>query len=165
MRHPSDPERLLGEILAEAEPGGFRAALLDQTLHLARQRRWQRRFRRSTAILSGVALGILLAWRLGSAEREFAGHRAPSDATVRTAALPAVAIVRTQRLDRDGIVASTAGVEVVRTTAASSRFQAIGDEELLALANPRAAMLVRRGPHSTELIFTPPNGREDSPLD
>lgn len=164
MKPATDRERLLAELLADAEPSGFREALLHETLHLAGRRRRLRTVRQSTGAVAAVALGAVLAWRLGSPVKEIAAHRAPAYATVQTESLPARAIVHTQRFEPGYIVASTASVDVIHTTAASGRFQTIGDDELLALANPRPAALVRRGPHSAELIFTDADDQEDFPL-
>ena len=151
------------EILAEAEPAGFRDALLDKTLHLVRRRRRLKRFRQSAVTLAAVAVGAFLASRMKSSDQEAVASHTPAYATVRTASLPALAVVHTQRLDQYWVVASTMGAEVVRTTVISGRFRTIGDEELLALASPRTAALVRMGPTSEKLIFTNPSEPADYP--
>lgn len=164
MKTATDRERLLAETLADAEPPGFREALLHETLQLAGRRRWRRRVRQSTVALAVVALAAALAWRMNPPVRETVVHRAPAYVTVETEALPAQAIIHTQQFEPGYIVASTAGVEVIHTTATSGRFRSIGDDELLAFANPRPVALVRRGPHSTELIFAAPEVPGELPV-
>ena len=62
-------------------------------------------------------------------------------------------IVTTQPVRPGQLVASFAGANIVRTTLTSGRYREIGDDELLALASPRPAALVRHGPHEAELIL------------
>ncbi len=163
MNRTTDQRRLLAEVLAEAEPAGFRDALLGETLRLAGSRRRGRRFRKGTATL--VVLGLLgtLVWQFMLPGHGILTLVAPSYANVRTEPLPLAAIVRTQPFAADRIVVSIASVDVVHTTPNSGRFRKINDDELLALV-ARPATLVRVGPQSAKLIFLNPEDQKDFPL-
>ena len=164
MKHASDRERLLAEVLAEAEPTGFREALLGETLRLVGRRRRVRHLQRTGAAL--VVLGLLgtFAWRSVRPGHAVVARPMASFTDVRTAPLPAAAIVRTQPLAGDLIVRSVASVAVVHTTPNSGHFRNINDEELLALVAPRPAALVRVGPHEEKLIFVNPGDQKDFPV-
>jgi hypothetical protein len=43
-------------------------------------------------------------------------------------------------------------VHLVQTSQGDGQFREIGDDELLALAEPKPAALVRLGPHTAELV-------------
>ena len=163
MSHATDQRHLLADVLAEAEPTGFRAALLGETLRLAGSRRRARRLRQTTATLA--VLGVLgtLAWRFLLPGRGVFTSTATSCAMVRTEPLPPGAIVRTQPFAADRIVVSVASVDVIHTTPNSGRFRKIDDDELLALV-ARPAALVRVGPNSAQLIFLNPEDQKDFPL-
>jgi hypothetical protein len=63
MNRQNDNERLLADVLAEADVVGFRAALFDETLRLARRRRRFRQARRAIPVVT-VFVGLaLLMWR------------------------------------------------------------------------------------------------------
>jgi hypothetical protein len=155
---------LLADVLAEAEPTGFREALLGETLRLAGSRRRTRRYRRASAAL--VVLGLLgtLAWQFLLPGHGRITPNAASYANVRTEPLPPGAIVRTQPFALDRIVMSVASVDVIHTTPNSGRFRKIDDDELLALVAPRPAALVRVGPNSAKLIFVNPEDQKVFPL-
>jgi hypothetical protein len=163
MSRAIDQRHLLADVLAEAEPTGFRATLLGETLRLAARRRRVRRFGQVSA-----ALAVL--WMLGTLVWQFIlpGHgilppTAVSYANIRTEALPPDAIVRTQPFAADRIVVSVASADIVHTTPSSGKFHKIDDDELLALV-ARPAALVRVGPHSAKLIFLSPEDQKDFPL-
>jgi len=162
MSHAIDQRRLLADVLAEAEPTGFREALLGETLRLAGRRRRARRLRQTTAAL--VVLGVLgtLAWRFLLPGHGVFTPTATSCAVVRTEPLPPGAIVRTQPFAVDCIVVSVASVDVIHTTPNSGRFRKIDDDELLALV-ARPAALVRVGPNSAKLIFLNPDDQKGFP--
>jgi hypothetical protein len=152
--HPElDP--LLNDVVAESSPADFRAALLADTLRQARRRRGWRAARQATGIL-----GVLLvaAW--------FAGHNWPEKvSTVRPRApVPAESyrLVETRLLPPAAIVATAdfAGIQAISTEATVAQIPTSGDglrfvndQQLLALAGPGAAILVRIGPDSEELVF------------
>ena len=164
MSRATDQRRLLADVLAEAEPTGFREALLGETLRLAGSRRRTRRLRQTTAAL--VILGLLgtLVWQFMLPGHGRFTPTAASYANVRTESLPPGAIVRTQPFAPDRIVMSVASVDVVRTTPSSGGFRRLNDDELLALVAPRPAALVRVGPNSSKLIFLNPEDQKDLPL-
>jgi hypothetical protein len=163
MSHATDQRRLLADVLAEAEPTGFRAALLGETLRLAGSRRRVRRFRQTTAALAVLGLLGTLAWQLLLPGRGFFTPTATSCAVVRTEPLPPEAIVGTQPFVADRIVVSVASVNVIHTTPNSGGFRRLNDDELLALV-ARPAALVRVGSNSAKLIFLNPEDQKDFPL-
>jgi hypothetical protein len=145
-------DSLLSDVLGEAGPAGRREALLSQTLRLAKRRRILRKARR---VGSAIALLVALAfvcWRL-----------APQSATrpyvlVRTQPMPSAALVETRPLPPASLVSSASTIAIVSTRLEPRGFQQIDDAQLLALAAPRPALLVRLGPQSAELIFAPTAG-------
>lgn len=155
---------MLAEVMAEAEPAGFRERLLGETLRLAGRRRRMRQFRRFAGALTVMVVIALLAWRLGPSGHGTVALAAATYVTVQTESLPAQAIIRTQPLDPSQLTTSVASIDLVRTTANSGQFQTIGDDELLALAAPRPAALVRTGPHAAKLVFANAGEREYVPL-
>ena len=163
MSRSTDQRRLLADVLAEAEPTGFRAALLGETLRLAGRRRWARRSRQATAALAVLGLLGALVWQFMLPGHGAFTPTATSYAMVRTEPLAPGAIVRTQPFAVDCIVVSVASVDVVRTTPNSGPFRKIDDDELLALV-ARPAALVRVGPNSAKLIFLNPEDQKDFPL-
>jgi hypothetical protein len=82
---------------------------------------------------------------------------------VRSRPFPAERIVTTQPVPAGQLAAPFAAANLVRTTASSGRYREIGDDELLALAAPRPAALVRLGPHVAELVFIESVDEEPSP--
>jgi hypothetical protein len=163
MSHAIDQRRLLADVLAEAEPTGFRAALLGETLRLAGSRRRARRLRQATTALAVVGLFGALVWRFLLQGQGVLTPTSASCVIVRTEPLPPGAIVRTQPFAADRVVMSVASVDVIRTTLNSGRFRKIDDDELLALV-ARPAALVRVGPNSANLIFLNPEDQKDFPL-
>jgi len=155
MNRPPDSASLLGDILAESEPPDFRAALLGETLRLARRRRLGRRVQRATAVASVMAaLAFLLLQAPAPSPLALPAPPAPAPyALVRSEALPANTLVRTSPLGADRFVASFASVSTVHTPTTDRGFRLIDDDELLALAAPRSAALIRVGPSTQELIF------------
>jgi len=163
MSRATDQQRLLADVLAEAEPTGFRAALLGETLRLAARRRQSRRLQRATAALAILCLVGTLVWRFLLPGQGILAPKSASCVIVRTELLPPAAIVRTQPFAADRIVVSIASVDVIHTTLISGRFRKIDDDELLALV-ARPAALVRVGPNSAKLIFLNPEDQDGFPL-
>ena len=155
---------MLADVMAEAEPTGFRERLLGETLRLAGRRRRMRQFRRLAGALTVLVVVALLAWRLGPPAGGTVGLAAATYVTVQTESLPTRAIIRTQPLDPSRLTASVASIDLVHTTANSGQVQTIGDDELLALAAPRPAALVRTGPHAAKLVFANTDEQEYVPL-
>ncbi|MEO6568119.1 MAG: hypothetical protein ABIO94_05095 [Opitutaceae bacterium] len=158
-QHPEE-ENLLDDVLAEAAPADFRAALLADTLRLASHRRRSRQIRRGVGAATALALGIFLSWR---------GLSPPSASielyeSVRTHPLAESALVRTHSFDGEVHTGSQPTVATIRTAAEREGFRFVDDDELLALAWPRPAALVRIGPEMQTLIFLPQAELEGGPL-
>mgnify|MGYP001555638803 CR=1 FL=1 len=149
MNARSDRERLLADVLAEAAPPDFRAALLGETLRLARTRRHTRRAWRASAVLAVVATLGFFARRASPSLTPRASHE-----VVVTRPLAASAQIRTQSFESAGIITSFSSVVMVQTRLDDGAVRRISDQELLALAAPRPAALIRVGPQTQKLIFT-----------
>lgn len=159
MNRDPDNEQLLRDILAESAPADFRAAMLGETLRLARGRRRSRQWTRA-GILALTVLVAVLFWKLSSRPPKIAQQSAPravprSYTLIPTMPLPATAIITTQSSPPQPFAISEP-VHVIETTAGN--FQFINDNELLAMLNPGAAILVRTGPQSQELVFANSEG-------
>lgn len=155
---PDPRDDLLADVLAETEPPDFRAALLGETLRLARRRRRVRQARRIVAAAALITLGSVLFWpRATSLQTTEIARQPPSPAgpytLIATQPLAEAALVRTRPLPSSRIVTSVATVTTVTTQRDAPLVHAIGDSELLALA-PQPAALIRVGPGAQELIFT-----------
>ena len=157
-----DSERLLNDVLAEESSAGFREALLGETLRLARRRRRWRQTRQTGGALALVAVVAALAWQTMPPRTSTPARPVQSYQLVRSRPFSAELIVTTQPLPAGQLAASFAAANLVRTTASSGRYREIGDDELLALAAPRAAALVRHGLHEAELVFIEPVDEEPS---
>jgi hypothetical protein len=145
-------ERLLSDVLGEGISTHFREGFLNQTLRLARRRRRFREGRRvASALAVLLALGLLVWHRLTSNLRP-TGFPAKPYAIVRTQPLPPAAWVATRPFSPANVVVSAKTGNVVVTAKTGVPVREINDDELLALV-PKPAALVRRGPHSAELVF------------
>jgi len=164
MTHPTDNDPLLAEVLAEATPSDFREALLGEMLLLAQHRRRTRHIQRTAAGLAALALLVALVWWNLPRRSTVVIPQVARFEIVRTQSLPAAALVTTQPLPSDQIIASVGGVEMVTTATAGEKIHVINDDELLALVAPRPAALVRLGPHSAELVFVNPNDQDGFPV-
>jgi hypothetical protein len=151
MNNASERDQLLGDVLSEGGSGEFREAMLAETLRLARRRRVYRRARSISAVLALLAVGAFFGRREWPAESRFVPQAPENFVLVRTQPLAAEAVIRTRPLDQAQCIASFSGAPTVGT--ARSAFHVIGDRELLALASPRPAILIRSGPSSEELEF------------
>lgn len=157
MNDPSEREELLADVLGESQPPDFRAAVLDETLRLARRRRKFRSARRvgatGTALIAIVGLGSFV-WKISSSDPvpalppRFADYE-----LIRTQPLPAQSVVHTQPLATTQMVASAATIETIHTSSAGDALRIIDDRQLLALVAPRPAALIRVGPQTERLIF------------
>jgi hypothetical protein len=169
MNCESDNESLLADVLAENTPADFRETLLVETLRLARRRRRFRQARRASVLL--VALGMLavLIWQnvpQHSATVPLSAKAGgQSYQLIRSEPLPVSALVATRPPAAGQLIASVETAGVVETMAGSDNFRVINDDELLALASPRPAALVRLGPHSERLIFVNPADEKGFPVD
>ncbi len=155
-----DSQRLLSEILAEAdEAGERRQALLDRTLRHVRYRRTVRRVRRVGPILLLLLLSVVLVWRAHLPQVTAPGNHPTSYFLVRTAPLPTSAVVETRPLTPSGLVSSAPSLKLatIFTRPDEHGYREIDDATLLALAGTNAVVLVRLGPHSAELVFASEN--------
>lgn len=154
----TDQEQLLNDVLADDSEAGLNAVALNQLLHLARRRRRLRQVRRvSGALAVVVAVAFALVFQFADRKpRTELVHKPivpPSCEIVTSFALTPEQLVRSRPLSSEQMIHSTGIVAVVRTTAT---VPAVNDEELLELAKPNIAVLVRRGPHEAELVLVEP---------
>ena len=153
-------ECLLGDVLSEGTAAGFREGLLNQTLRLARRRRCFRQARRATSVLALLAgVGMLVCYRFPSKPAPEAPSTWPC-AMIHTQPLPPAAWVVTRPLAPENLVISASVSRILVATKGGERVREINDDELLALVTKPAA-LVRRGPHSAELVFVSSADREE----
>jgi hypothetical protein len=161
MNHGAENKDLLDDVLAESVPEDFRAALLGETLLLARRRRYVRRVRRAAGAMAVVFMFAALAWWLARPLSKPATTIASpailnqSYSLIYTVPLPASALVGTQPMNASTLIVSERFAGIVQTKFGSG-YRLINDDELLALAAPRHAALVRIGPGAQELIFLSP---------
>jgi len=167
MNNRTDQDNLLAEVLAEASPPDFRAALLAETLRLARRRRLFRQARPAAGVLVLMGLLAVLVAQLFPKPPVISLPLAKkivrqSYELVRTQTLPANALVRTRSFSATRITASVPGIIEVATVSGS--FRLINDDQLLALLADKPAVLIRTGPHSEELVFANPEDQRGFPL-
>ncbi len=167
MNRAPDQERLLADVLAEGAPPDFRAALLGETLQLARRRRQFRRAQQVGAVAAVVSALGFFAWRSAPSPAAYPALPATRPAIaanyelVRTHALPAAQQIATRTFAAEHIVASFASIATVRTPAEDGIVRLIDDNELLALA-PQPAALVRVGPNDQELVIVDQTDQDNS---
>lgn len=163
MNHRTDQENLLAEVLAEASPADFRAALLAETLRLARRRRQFRQARRVAGVLALAGLLSVLVVQQFIKPPVVSPRLAKkitrqSYQLVHTRSLSATALVSTRSFSPTGFAAPVFKTREVAT--ASGGFRLINDDELLALLADKPAILVRTGPNSEELVFANPEDQK-----
>jgi hypothetical protein len=159
MNHRVDKE-LLADVLAEASPSDFRAALLGTTLRMARTRRRLRQARRVILLLAIIAAAAVFVARRSPPPGVAAQPAAVSPPTdsipgsfcqvVFTRPLPAAAIVTTQAFSNVVTDGQFSPVAQVSTTPGGCG--EIDDRQLLALVAGQPAALIRTGPHSEVLV-------------
>jgi hypothetical protein len=160
MDRKTDNELLLADVLGgDAE---YRDALLGETLRLARRRRQTRQTRRAALIAAMIGMAALLMWRSSLNHPNASRPAVAAYELVHTQPLPASSIVASRPLPADRLIASVSTVQVVPTAANAGEFREINDDELMALAAPRPAALVRTGPHSARLIFVDQQDQEST---
>lgn len=163
MNNRADQEDLLAKVFAEASPPDFRAALLGETLRLARGRRRWRHARRAGGVLAVVVLAALFALqnqpeKISMTQSVARTSIARNYQLVETQPLPASARIATENFLAVKIVSSAATVAQVAT--AVGGFRLINDGQLLALIGSKPAILIRTGPNSEELVFANPQDRK-----
>jgi hypothetical protein len=156
MNRQAEQQLLLDDVLGESAPPDFRAALLAGTLRQARRRRRWRRARQSAGACGVLLLAVWLVWR--HQPSEISANRPPvrpgpasAYQLVATQPLPAGAVVKTKT--DAAIITVSSDATVTQIASSSAGFRYIGDAELLALAGPGQAVLIRTGPDSEELVF------------
>lgn len=169
MNREADNNELLADVLAEAAHPDFREALLGETLRLVRRRRRFRQTPRVMAVFVGLGLiAIVVHQNLPKRQPVLppaAKTVKKSYSLARTQSMPAGAIVDTRPFATRKVIPPATTVEVVQTAATGRGVRIINDDELLALAAPRPAMLLRLGPHLEKLIFVNPADEKGFPLD
>jgi hypothetical protein len=151
-----DQKQLLDDVLAESSPPDFRTALLGEVLRQARRRRRWRQSRSAMGVL--VAL-FLTTWLVRHNRVEKLTAISPprtipvaaSYQLVATQPFRVGAVVVTANSVRVGTISFSATVVQIATS--STGFRYLDDAQLLELAGPGAAILIRTGPHSEELVF------------
>lgn len=163
MNHRTEKQQLLDEVLAEASPPDFRAALLGETLRLARRRRQWRHTRQTGGVLAVGVLAALFAWqnwpdKISSSQPPAKIPAAKSYQLVETRTLPPGAVIATGNFSAVKMISSEPAVAQIATTGGG--FRLINDEQLFALVGPRPAILIRTGPDSELLVFANPEDQK-----
>lgn len=163
MSHRPDNERLLSDVLAESSPPDFRAALLAETLCLARRQRRFRQGRRIAGVLAALGLAVIFLVQQFSPTPTVVAPMVhnitePSYRLVSTQPLPANVLVSTRAfLEIQSALLRPPFVEVVTT---SGGYHPLNDNQLLALLGDRPAILIRLGPDREELVFANPEDQK-----
>jgi hypothetical protein len=159
-------EQLLDDLLEDAAPPEFRAALLDKTLQSARQRK---RVRRLNLTLSALMLSGLFAFAIQETRypRTLPNQiRRPISSVAASPSLHPLQVVRTKRDSIKSIAVSDSSdstLTVVQTSE-SDRPREINDKELLALVADKPVALIHQGLHQSELIFLNPKDENGFPI-
>ena len=133
-----------------------RSALGDQGKRRRRYLAFLDRFTQHAQIEHSASHDDKLVWR------SLLPPVAPAEATqknyalIRSQPLPAAAVVLTQPFATDPRVDPLPIVAQIRTPTGGGQFREIDDDELLALAQPKPAALVRLGPHAAQLVVLNP---------
>ena len=160
MNKRNDQKQLLADVLAEESGDGFSEALLGETLWRARRRRHWRQTRRAGGVLAVILVAALTIWRnLPDRTRSpVVVQRSPASTAYQlivSQPLQSSQIIHSQPFAPDQFSAPFSAVTFVYSRPGG--FRAVDDEELLSLAAPQTAALVRRGPHEAELILVSAN--------
>jgi hypothetical protein len=158
------PEKnLLADMLVEASPPDFRAALLDETLRHARRRRHWRHARQAGGVCALAILVAILNWQRPPEKMPLTKPTAKivapkSFQPIETCALPAAAIITTSNFGSINLISSATAVTEITST--GGHFKFINDQELLAFVGDYPVALVRTGPNSEELVFANPEDQK-----
>lgn len=156
MKHQTDPERLLDDMLEESAPPDFRAQLLEQTLRQVRRRKQVRRVSRSlfiTVLLVGLPLAL---WKRPSPPAPTLASRPQPFGLVRSQPLPPSMFVESRSDSVNFVTSSAITVIPIETRQGEDLFREISDDELLALAGDRPVALVRQDSEHAELFLLNP---------
>jgi hypothetical protein len=159
MNKRTDNDELLEDVLAGDVGAGFRAASLENLLRLARRRRRTRIVQRVgvvAALLLLSAFGTIRYLTTKPAQLQLTQTQTitPGLNWIVSQPLAPTQIVTSFSLTPEQTVTSLERPNLVHTI--PGNFREVGDEELLALAAPQIAALVRWGPHEAELVFVAP---------
>lgn len=161
MNRPTNTERLLDDLLADAASPDFSQTVLERMLQQARRRRRVRQLRQT--LLTVAVLAALTFWLWPRAERP-----RPMQATKQsppiTPAIPAINFVQTLPLPPGMVVETHLGaitmlpvsssiIALVETLPADELFHQLDDNQLLALVTGKPIALVRYGPHDAVLVM------------
>ena len=156
---------LLHDILQEAAPKDFRAALLAETLGQVRRRKGQRhRNRMIVSVLAVIAVAITF-WSATLPQTPtpplVVNVSTPDPLIIRLQAMADTMVVATDPQSVESIPTSFDTVALVRTVPGKKLFKTIGDDELLTLLAGRPVILIRSAPGQAELHFgNPEDSRE-----
>ena len=158
MKKTTEP--LIDDLLEDAIPPEFRAALLDKTLQSARQRKRLRHFNLALGATALVGLFALAFWEMRVPTTVPNQIRQPDSSVANSPPSSPVQIVSTKRDSVENVVSSdpASALTVVQTTE-SARPREINDQQLLAFLSGKPIALVRQGAHAAELIF--PNSEDE----
>ena len=163
MNEQKDNRRLLSDVLGEGNDAEIRESLLLQTLSMARRRRKVRQLRRAASAVVVIACLGLLFWRMSSPRTGPASlplQHAPLPYTlIRTRALPATVLVKTESLPADRVITSVPTENIVSTVAAHPGYREIDDRQLFSLA-PAPIVLIRHSSNEAEVVFADPADQE-----
>ena len=163
MNRNPDHDRLLNDVLSQGTPEDFREAILNETLHLAGNRRRARRAWRVGGVVAVLALFAIAFWRIAPSRSAKVRPRETTYQLVSTAPLFDSRIVSTRPLTAGQMVVSIPSVIVISTTHVGFDIREINDDELLAIA-PQPAALVRLGPHDVQLVIVRRDDHPELPL-
>jgi hypothetical protein len=158
MKKTTEP--LIDDLLEDAIPPEFRAALLDKTLQGARQRKRGRRLNLALGATALAGIFTLAFWEMRVPTMTPNQIHRPVLSAANLHKSSPVLIVSTKRDAVEKVVASdpASALTMVQTTE-SARPREINDQQLLALLSDRPVALVRQGAHEAELIF--PNSEDE----
>ena len=159
-------EQLLDDLLEDAAPPEFHAALLDKTLQSARQRK---RVRRLNLMLGTLILAGLFAFAIQETRNPRTLPNQIRQPILSVAALPSSHSLQVIGTKPDSIksVAVSDSSDLTLTvvqTSESDRPKEINDKELLALAGDKPVALIHQGLHQSELIFLNPKDENGFPV-
>lgn len=151
MKRPT--EKLLDDLLEEAAPPEFRAALLDETLRQARRRKTIRRFNSALGATALVALLAFVFWKTHGPNVATNRIRKPDLIIVQSRPLNPAQIVQTKPGAVEMVSSLASTFTLVETHVSERLYAEIDDQQLFALLAGKSVALVHRGPNQAELIF------------
>jgi hypothetical protein len=153
MKHSIDRRPLLDAVLDETVPGGYREAVLHNTLRAVHRRKRVRAAGRVLLTVVGLAVLALVLEPWLAPKRESARQRSSSLTILSSQPLNPSLIAKT----RTGMVAtvhsSPGSVLVVNTIPMPDRLNLLDDDQLLALLADYGAVLVRDHPTDPPRLF------------